>query len=100
MRSAASNLKTSAISGPMPTLMTNVAMKPAATQRPHSGVRFDLEAWLAHYNTTPDARPDPFTQLQLQRAVLAVPPADAIEPGVTSSAYLRALLMDPAYQLK
>jgi hypothetical protein len=36
----------------------------------------------------------------MQRAVLAVSPADALEPDVTSSAYLRALLMDPAYQLK
>ncbi|MEA3095103.1 MAG: hypothetical protein QOJ04_6445, partial [Caballeronia sp.] len=81
-------------------MMTIAAMKPAAMQRPHPGLRFDLDAWLARYNTTPDARPDLSRQLQMQRAVLAVPPADAIEPDVTSSAYLRALLMDPAYQLK
>ncbi|MDB5786100.1 MAG: hypothetical protein JWQ50_6015 [Caballeronia mineralivorans] len=81
-------------------MMSNAAMKPAATPRPRPGLRFDLDAWLAQYNTTPDARPDLSTQLQLQRAVLAVSPADAIEPDVTSSAYLRVLLMDPAYQLK
>ena len=100
----ASNAKTSAMSGqmpgPTPIMMTNAAMKPAAMQKPHPGLRFDLDAWLARYNTTPDARPDLSTQLQLQRAVLAVSPADAIEPDVTSSAYLRVLLMDPAYQLK
>jgi len=84
----------------MPNLMTNASMKPAVMQQPHPGLRFDLDAWLARYNTTPDARPDLSTQLQLQRAVLAVSPADAIEPDVTSSAYLRVLLMDPAYQLK
>lgn len=103
MRPGATDAKTSAMasmSGPMPDMMTNAAMKPAAMQRPHPGLRFDLDAWLAGYNTTPDARPDLSTQLQLQRAVLAVSPADAIEPDATSSAYLRALLMDPAYQLK
>jgi uncharacterized protein (DUF1800 family) len=105
MRPAATNAKTSAMSGPvlspMPNnMMADAATKPAAMQRPHPGLRFDLDAWLAGYNTTPDARPDLSTQLQLQRAVLAVSPADAIEPDVTSSAYLRTLLMDPAYQLK
>jgi uncharacterized protein (DUF1800 family) len=105
MRPAATNAKTSAMSGPvlspMPNnMMADAATKPAAMQRPHPGLRFDLDAWLARYNTTPDARPDLSTQLQLQRAVLAVSPADAIEPDVTSSAYLRTLLMDPAYQLK
>ena len=100
MHPAASNAKTSAMSGPAPVMMTNAAMKPAAMQQPHPGLRFDLDAWLARYNTAPDARPDLSTQLQLQRAVLAVSPADAIEPDVTSSAYLRVLLMDPAYQLK
>ena len=88
------------MASPMTNMMTNTAMKPAAMPSPRPGLRFDLDAWLAQYNTTPDARPDLSTQLQLQRAVLAVSPADAIEPDVTSSAYLRVLLMDPAYQLK
>jgi len=100
MRPVATNPKASAMSGLIPSMMTNAAMKPAAMQRPHPGLRFDLDAWLAQYNTTPDARPGLSTQLQLQRAALAVSPADAIEPDVTSSAYLRAMLMDPAYQLK
>jgi uncharacterized protein (DUF1800 family) len=104
MRPAATNTKTSGMSAPVPdetsSMMTIAAMNPAAMQRPHPGLRFDLDAWLARYNTTPDARPDLSTQLQMQRAVLAVSPADAIGPDVTGSAYLRALLMDPAYQLK
>lgn len=104
MRPAATNAKAGSMSTPMPdntnNMMTSAVMKPAAMQRPHPGLRFDLDAWLARYNTTPDARPDLSTQLQMQRAVLAVSPAGAIEPDVTSGAYLRALLMDPAYQLK
>jgi uncharacterized protein (DUF1800 family) len=104
MRPTATNAKAGSMSTPMPdntnNMMTSAAMKPAAMQRPHPGLRFDLDAWLARYNTAPDARPDLSTQLQMQRAVLAVSPADAIEPDVTSGAYLRALLMDPAYQLK
>jgi uncharacterized protein (DUF1800 family) len=100
MSSAMSISMPGATSGSASNMMTNAAMKTPAVQRPHPGLRFDLDAWLAQYNTTPDARPNLSTQLQLQRAVLAVSPADAIEPDVTSSAYLRAMLMDPAYQLK
>ncbi|TDN70246.1 DUF1800 domain-containing protein [Paraburkholderia sp. BL10I2N1] len=64
------------------------------------GVRFDIDRWLAHYNTTPDAKPGLSIELQLQHAVLPLAPVDAIETDSTGSAYLEALLMDPAYQLK
>ena len=98
------NPMASTMAGPMTNttsnMMSKAVMKTPAMPRPRPGLRFDLDAWLAQYNTTPDARPDLSTQLQLQRAVLAVSPADAIEPDVTCSAYLRVLLMDPAYQLK
>jgi uncharacterized protein (DUF1800 family) len=50
---AATNTKTSGIE--TSSMMTIAAMKPAAMQRPHPGLRFDLDAWLARYNTTPDA---------------------------------------------
>ena len=69
-------------------------------QAPRTGMRFDLDAWLAQYNTAPQVRPDLSAELQMQHAVLAVSPADAIDADATSSTYLRALLMDPAYQLK
>ncbi len=62
MRPVAANAKTSAMSGPMPNMMINAAMKPAAMQR--AGLRFDLDAWLAQYNTTPDASPNLSMQLQ------------------------------------
>ncbi|MFL9983312.1 DUF1800 domain-containing protein [Paraburkholderia sediminicola] len=64
------------------------------------GVRFDIDTWLTHYNTTPTAKPGLSAELQLQHAVLPLTPVDAIETDSTASAYLEALLMDPAYQLK
>jgi hypothetical protein len=36
----------------------------------------------------------------VQHAVLPRAPVDALETESTASAYLEALLMDPAYQLK
>ncbi|MGU7773164.1 DUF1800 domain-containing protein [Burkholderia sp. MR1-5-21] len=64
------------------------------------GLRFDLERWLAQYRARPQAIAGLSTELQLQHAVLPVPPVAAIDTGSTGSAYLEALLMDPAYQLK
>jgi uncharacterized protein (DUF1800 family) len=64
------------------------------------GVRFDIDTWLAQYNTAPTAKPGLSAELQLQHAVLPLTPVDAIETDSTGSAYLEALLMDPAYQLK
>ncbi|SMG23803.1 DUF1800 domain-containing protein [Paraburkholderia susongensis] len=64
------------------------------------GVRFDIANWLAHYNTSPAAKLGLSAELQLQHAVLPFTPVDAIATDSTASAYLEALLMDPAYQLK
>jgi uncharacterized protein (DUF1800 family) len=64
------------------------------------GVRFDIANWLAHYGTSPAAKPGLSAELQLQHAVLPFTPVDAIATDSTASAYLEALLMDPAYQLK
>ncbi|KVD72616.1 hypothetical protein WS62_09575 [Burkholderia sp. ABCPW 14] len=75
----------------------DMAGKPVPMRR---GMRFDLDAWLAAYRTKPQAQPDLSMALQMQHAVLPISPVAAIEAGATSSAYLQALLMDPAYQLK
>lgn len=64
------------------------------------GMRFDLSAWLARYRTTPGEQPSLSTELQMQHAILPIEPVDAIDVGLSSSAYLRALMMDPAYQLQ
>ncbi|EGD03867.1 hypothetical protein B1M_14319, partial [Burkholderia sp. TJI49] len=55
---------------------------------------------LAQYRARPQAIAGLSTELQLQHAVLPVSPVAAIDTDSTGSAYLEALLMDPAYQLK
>jgi uncharacterized protein (DUF1800 family) len=72
----------------------------AMAQVGQGGVRFDIDTWLAQYNTIPTAKAGLSAELQLQHAVLPLAPVDAIETDSTASAYLEALLMDPAYQLK
>ena len=76
---------------------------PACTDRlpsARAGLRFDLERWLAQYRARPQAIAGLSTELQLQHAVLQLSPVAAIDTDSTGSAYLEALLMDPAYQLK
>ncbi|OAJ54088.1 hypothetical protein A6V36_28035 [Paraburkholderia ginsengiterrae] len=92
-----------AASGAMPGMQVTPPMQSAmahVAQGGKGGVRFDVDTWLAHYNTAPTAKPGLSAELQLQHAVLPLTPVDAIDTGSTASAYLQALLMDPAYQLK
>lgn len=92
-----------AASGTAPDMQTGAPLQRAmahAGQGGKGGVRFDIGAWLAHYNTAPTARPGLSAELQMQHAVLPLTPVDAIETDSTAGAYLEALLMDPAYQLK
>jgi len=85
---------------------TPVAGTPAAGLRgmpakpARGGLRFDLERWLGQYRARPQAIAGLSTELQLQHAVLQLSPVAAIDTDSTGSAYLEALLMDPAYQLK
>lgn len=53
-------------------------------------LRFDARHWLARH---PDAA-------SVERALLAVPPVEALPPGLQGSALVRALALDPSYQLK
>jgi uncharacterized protein (DUF1800 family) len=79
----------------------NAAMLRRAMARAgQGGVRFDIDGWLAQYHTAPTGKPGLSVELQLQHAVLPLTPVDAIETDSTGSAYLEALLMDPAFQLK
>ncbi|MGF6899575.1 DUF1800 domain-containing protein [Paraburkholderia sp. GAS348] len=92
-----------AASGTPGTMQANPPMQRAMArvgQTGQGGVRFDIDTWLAQYNTAPTAKPGLSVELQLQHAVLPLAPVDAIETDSTASAYLEALLMDPAYQLK
>ncbi|ALS64578.1 DUF1800 domain-containing protein [Pandoraea apista] len=77
------------------------ALRPAAAMpRTVAGVRFDLSRWLQPYALGPVDIPDAASREALQRAVLPFAPAAPQTAGENSAAYLQALLMDPAYQLK
>ena len=76
------------------------AMRGGPAKPVRGGLRFDLERWLAQYRARPQATAGLSIELQLQHAVLPVSPVAAIDTDSTGSAYLEALLMDPAYQLK
>jgi uncharacterized protein (DUF1800 family) len=91
-----------AASGATAGMPTNPPMQRAmaTAKSARGGVRFDVDTWLATYNTAPAAKPGLSAELQLQHAVLPFTPVDAIDTDSTASAYLEALLMDPAYQLK
>ncbi|MCR1765715.1 DUF1800 domain-containing protein [Burkholderia glumae] len=75
------------------------AAMPGAGPLANGAMRFDLDGWLARFGATPQARPTLSTELQLQHAVLPISPVAAIDADANGAAYLRALLMDPVYQL-
>jgi uncharacterized protein (DUF1800 family) len=64
------------------------------------GAGFDADRFLAPYGGHADREPDAGLQDRLVHALLAVPPAAPVAAGNVSSAWLRALAMDAAYQLK
>ncbi|MBI1890751.1 MAG: DUF1800 domain-containing protein [Burkholderiales bacterium] len=63
-------------------------------------VGFNPDAWLAQFGTSADKIPDATQRLAMQRAILAMPPVAPISSDLNGLAYLRALVMDPVYQLK
>lgn len=64
------------------------------------GLRFDAEAWLKPLGASPDREPDGEAQERLLAAVLAVPPVNPVPAGTVGLSWLRALSLDPAFQLK
>lgn len=64
------------------------------------GMRFDAEAWLQPLGAWPDREPDGPAREALFAAVLAAPPVNPVPAGTVGLAYLRALSLDPAFQLK
>ncbi|RKP52637.1 DUF1800 domain-containing protein [Trinickia fusca] len=93
MPNAMPNAMAGGMAGPSP-------MQKSPARAGAGGMRFDLSAWLARYRTAPSEQPSLSTELQMQHAMLPIEPVDAIDVGLSSSAYLRALMMDPAYQLQ
>ncbi|TKC87335.1 DUF1800 domain-containing protein [Trinickia terrae] len=82
------------------TAAAGVQAQKAMARAGQGSMRFDLDGWLAQFGAAPSGKPGLSVELQLQHAVLPIPPVDAIATDSTGSAYLEALLMDPAYQLK
>jgi uncharacterized protein (DUF1800 family) len=63
-------------------------------------LNFDPDAWLAHFGGHADRVPTDLVRMRIEQALLPLPPTQAVPDGSVGVAYLRALTLDPAYQLK
>ena len=63
-------------------------------------VRIDSEAWLGRAGLAPERVVAPGARERLEQAVLAVPAASPARDGSLGLDALRAIVLDPAYQLK
>lgn len=63
-------------------------------------VSFNAARWLAQFGAEANDPPQLGPRLSIQHAVLPVDPTVPIPVKLAGAAYLRTLLMDPAYQLK
>jgi uncharacterized protein (DUF1800 family) len=65
------------------------------------GMSFDRERFLNHYGATVEREPDASAKQKLASAMFATSqPSHAVPAGTVGSAYIRALTLDPAFQLK
>jgi uncharacterized protein (DUF1800 family) len=58
------------------------------------------ERFLAGLGGHADREPDPALQARLASALLPLPPTQPVPAGTVGAGWLRAMLLDPAYQLK
>lgn len=63
-------------------------------------ISFDPDEWLSRFHTSAVAIPNASQRLKIQEAVLPLAPASPIQAGLTGTAYIKALVMDPVFQLK
>ncbi len=63
-------------------------------------VRIDSEAWLARSGLAPERVVAPAARTRLEQTVLVVPATSPARDGTLGLDALRAVLLDPAYQLK
>jgi uncharacterized protein (DUF1800 family) len=75
------------------------SMKPDRERGPLA-VKADFGRWLQPFGTAPDRVPDGPTEAALASAVLAIAPVNPVPAGTVALNHLRALALDPAYQLK
>ena len=64
------------------------------------GMKWDTERWLANYGARLDSVPDDAAKDRIHAAMLALPPSQAVPAGTVGAAYVRALTLDPVFQLK
>jgi hypothetical protein len=64
------------------------------------GMKFDTERWLSTYGARPDSVPDDAAKDKIHTAMLALPPVQTVPAGTVGAAYVRALTLDPVFQLK
>jgi uncharacterized protein (DUF1800 family) len=63
-------------------------------------ISFDPQAWLDRFGATVDVEPNITQRLAIQKAILPLEPVSPIKMDLTGLAYIRALVMDPVFQLK
>jgi hypothetical protein len=63
-------------------------------------VRVDAVAWLAKVGMAPERIADPAARAKLEQSVLAMPATAPARDGSLGFDTLRAIVLDPAYQLK
>ncbi len=65
------------------------------------GMSFDREKFLSQYGATTEREPDASAKQKLASAMFATSqPSHAVPAGTVGSAYIRALTLDPVFQLK
>ncbi len=65
-----------------------------------SMIAFNPDAWLGQFGAAAGSTPDIAQRLAIRNAILPLEPSSPIRADLTGTAYLQALVMDPAYQLK
>jgi uncharacterized protein (DUF1800 family) len=64
------------------------------------GMKWNAEGWLSAFGSRADSVPNEAAAEKIHRAMLALSPVQAVPAGTVGAAYVRALTLDPAYQLK
>ena len=65
-----------------------------------ANITFNPDRWLAQYGGFADREPSDELKARLAQTLLSAPATQTIASGTVGVAYLRALTLDPAYQLK
>ncbi|MGH6612421.1 MAG: hypothetical protein ACRECQ_19420, partial [Burkholderiaceae bacterium] len=78
----------------------NVARRRLQRLEQTASVRIDSAAWLQRVGMAPERVAAPAARSTLERAVLVMPATSTLRDGSLGLDVLRALVLDPAYQLK